>query len=298
MPSKKCGCGREISSFRRSDVCHVCRDEKQRVRAKQNQLVARTAAAKVTGKTLVHSCFYGNGSNDPFVLDRCHCKQLVTAHEAGVLVSDGDAFNFSIEHREYKSYDGTGAIVLKKRFQTPPVSTLAGRIGIERVFINGTSKKPRKEGGTPYPTEASKTYNAKEMAAMRITAQEDREWRHAEMMARIDVENEIAVAEQKKLIKVYSDEAWLELERTFAIHRGFHDGIGHDERTLGGTGITQSQLAMPQDDEIEEQNDQTTIIEPQADEGAEPATTDDIENDIETDCLEDLAEAENEEMAA
>jgi hypothetical protein len=171
-----------------------------------------------------------------------------------------------------------GDICEISRIKNPPTSTLGQRVAIERKTV---------------------TFDEKGIARMRAVAEEDRLLRNEEQVFKIEIEHELAIEALTRITKVYSDDEWQQLDRTFSLHRGFYDGIGTSDLTLGGVGVDRLPRFKPMsDEEIEDQEHATT--ENAANENfteTESKTTDDTEQ-TEFEPTESLIEIEEFEEAA
>jgi len=207
------GCGRELGALqRRGAKCRECQaQERQALKDMRHQ--QRGAVAKLKGASiLLHSCL-SNGVLDPPI--DCLCRKYITVDQARHLVN---VVGRAVDFETRKEFFNNAPIIEKNRLKSPPLSTLGQRVAIQRKIEH-------------------RDLNESDIARLKATADEDKLWRARELACKIDVEHAIAVEERMKLVRVYSDKEWLEMEATFALHRGFLDGIGIDERTLGSVGL-------------------------------------------------------------
>ena len=141
----------------------------------------RTEKARQAGLALVHSCL-SNGLIDPS--GPCLCRHYVSAERARDMVAKGRVVDLATREAVFRG----GPVVEKSRLKCPPISSLGQRIAIERKIVRG---------GSPV-SEA-------EIVRMKASVAEDKAWRQAEFDSKIDIEHQLAIAEQSKLI-VFVDE--------------------------------------------------------------------------------------------
>ena len=260
MPIRYCvtGCGNTLGLMVRSNTrCRKCRDkEVQTLRtAKREQ---RAAVAKINGAILLHSCL-SNGVLDPAPPGGCLCRKFISVSQARQLVDAGRAVDWTTR----KEFFNNGPIVEKSRRLAPPISSLGQRVAIERRTEH-------------------RDLDEREITRLKASIEEDKFWRAREEDCKIDIEHQIAVEAQAKLIRSYTDAEWLAIEREFALHRGFCDGIGHDERTLGSVGLNvRSQRAtQTDDDEIQDRDEETVTNETEAENEPTPIDGTETEGEV------------------
>jgi hypothetical protein len=227
MPERVCECGNKLSSMNRSLKCYRCKEEARKIK-QATKRVNILEEMKAAGRVRVHSCI--SHLLDPAPL-KCSCRKFVSFEEAKRYIEIGRCLDWKTRKPMFSG----NAIVERSRQKCPPLSTLGARIAIERSIVR--DRIPVNEAA---------------IARMKRSVAEDKAWRNIESDLKIDIEHEIALEEQNKLIKFYTPDEWADIEQTFSLHRGFYDGIGTDDRTLGGVGRNHRlQDAVSDDDSYE-----------------------------------------------
>jgi hypothetical protein len=272
MTERFCDCGNKLSSINRSLKCYQCKEkaEYEKRREADEKILAE---AKARGLVRLHSCI--SSLHDPMP-KRCTCRKFITFDEARAFIKSGRAVDFQTR----KACFCENAIVEASRHKNVPRSTIGARVAIERKIVQPI-------------------YDERDIARMRATAEEDRRLRREEQACKADIEHALATEAQAKLI-VFVDEAVFDeaKKRSWGRPEIF---VTHEERTSIGRDVGSvieepepideaEVIETDETDENEEQNDQTIATEADADENAESAPAD-------TESVEELAEAENENLA-
>jgi hypothetical protein len=131
---------------------------------------------------------------------------------------------------------------------------------------------------------------------MKASVAEDKAWRQAEFDSKIDIEHELSLAEQNKLVKFYSPLSWLMMEQIQRTLPVYVSGIGHDERSSAGK--TKPQRIDYED--TEEHYAKTTSTETEANPHIEstPSTDTHTEDEITCESIDAVIEAEEMAQAA
>jgi hypothetical protein len=213
MPDRFCvtGCGNKIGSMSHAKKCRSCKERDERT-AKESNREVRTEKAKQAGLVLVHSCL-SNGLIDPS--GPCLCRRYVSLERAKDMVAKGMVLDMATRDAVFRG----GPVVEKSRLKCPPISSLGQRIAIERKIVRHD-------------------YDEKEIARMKATADEDRRSMVEERRCKIDIEHELAIEEQAKLI-VRID------EQTFERMKAHSDGrpgifVAQDDRSSIGRDVGSS----------------------------------------------------------
>ena len=268
MPDRFCvtGCGNKLGPMQLSNSkCRGCKEKdthEKRRQAGQRILDENKAA----GRVRLHSCVAH--LLDPMPKS-CQCRKFVTFTEAREFIRIGRAVDF----RTREACFHERAIVEASKQKNPPVSTLGSRIAIERIVVN--------DGGN--------RFDEKEIAKMKASIAEDSSWRKAERDSKVDFEHQLALEHQALLVRVHSDEEWLEIEQVQRTLPGYVCGVGQDERTsIGRTVRGCSETSEGVDTEQESVGDGFGIVDTEQPEGDE--REEELEVGEETD-IEDMAEA-------
>jgi len=253
-----------------SKRCWTCKERE--IREKRCQAKQKTLdEAKGRGMVQLHSCI--SNIHDPMPVS-CGCRKLITFAEAENYIRVGRAVDFLTRSANFFQR----AVVERSRHKNPPVSSLGQKIAIERQI-------------------ARPDLSEKDIVRMQAVAEEDKRQRSIEQDCKIEIEHELGVEALTKITRLYTDEEWRELERTSSLHCTFNDGIGHDERTLGGTGINKQAEHVNLHDDIEEQYATTINEQTDTDPDSEPTSSEvcDTESEVEIDTDQEEVEEECEE---
>jgi len=181
MPERLCQCGNKLSSMNRSVRCYECKGKdayEKRRQAGQKVL----DEAKAAGRVRLHSCI--SNIHDPMP-KACSCRKFITFADAQQFVKIGRVVDFMTRSPSFFER----AVVEKSKLKNPLISSVGSRVAIERVVVNS--------GGNQF--------DEAEITRMKQTVAEDQAWRKVERDSKIDIEHDIAIEEQSKLI-VFVDE--------------------------------------------------------------------------------------------
>jgi hypothetical protein len=184
-----CQCGRALSKFggSRSSLCRQCRERNEQEKLAQKRSakrLGREAVVASAGMVLLHTCL-----SSPFDAPKeCACRKLIAKAQASEMVVKEGAIDF--ENR--KPIFANRAILAAVRFKQPPISTLGGRVGMDRAI---TGDKPPLTG--------------QEIERLRAIAAEDRMWRSLERRSKVAIENELAISAMRSITIVVDEDEWL-----------------------------------------------------------------------------------------
>jgi hypothetical protein len=229
MPDRFCvNCNSKLVSINRSVRCRACREVAKKIK-QRTEREKRMDDLKQTGMILVHSCL-SDGRYDP-ASSSCECRKFVPIERAKDMIAKGRCLDMATRDACFRQ----GPIVETSRLKCPPISSLGQRIAIERKVVNHD-------------------FNERELLRIKATADEDRRLRIVEQDCKIEIENEIAIAERTKLTRVYSDEEWLEIEQIQKTLPVYVSGIGRDERSTVGRNARSSEVLIDDAKETERQS--------------------------------------------
>jgi hypothetical protein len=204
-----CECGQKLSSISRSIKCYRCREEAKRIKQRTDR-GKRIEDLKQAGMVLVHSCL-SNGLLDP-AEETCLCRRYVTVERAKDMVAKGRVLDMATRDACFRG----GPVVEKSRLKCPPISSIGQRIAIERKIVRHD-------------------YDEKEIARMKTTADEDRRLRIEERDCKIDIEHQLAIEEQAKLIILIDEKTFDEMKAQSFGRPGIF--VTQDERSSVGRDI-------------------------------------------------------------
>jgi hypothetical protein len=207
MSERVCPCGNKLSSMNRSLRCYKCKEKdayEKRRQAGQKQL----DEAKAAGRVRLHSCI-SNAFHDPMPT-ACSCRKFVTFDQAREFIRTGRCVDF--QTRSSNLFDR--AIVERSRLKSMPVSTLGQRIAIERKTVE---------------------FDEKEIARMKAAVEEHKILRIQEQSCKIDIEHDLAIEEQNKLIVLVDEETFDEMKARSWGRPGIFNRI--EERTSVGVDV-------------------------------------------------------------
>jgi hypothetical protein len=208
MSERVCQCGNKLSSMNQSLKCYVCKEKyayEKRRQAGQKKL----DEAKAAGRVRLHSCI--SDINDPMPM-ACSCRRFVTFDKAREFIRTGRCVDFKTRSANFFER----AIVERSRLKSMPLSTLGQRIAIGRKI----------------------EYDEEEIARMKAIADEDRQLRIEEWDCKIDIEHDLAIAEQNKLIVFVEEKTFDEMKEKTWGRPGIFNRI--EERTSIGLDIAKA----------------------------------------------------------
>jgi hypothetical protein len=250
--------------------CRDCRQRDDQVIKELNRRIRTESTAKIAkkaGLVRLHSCL----ANIADYLDApppCLCRKYVSIEKARELIRIGQAVDF--ESRQACFHER--AIVEASKHKNPPLSTIGSKIAIERVVVNSEGNQ----------------FDKAEITRLKQTVAEDQAWRKIERDSKIDIEHDIAVEEQNKLI-IFVDEG--EFEEMKARSWGRPDlFVLKDERTSLGrdVGSSRGDSSIDVDESDAEQPTETE----ESGDPSEDANQIELDEEVE----ETEIEAESEEM--
>ena len=192
----------------RSLKCYRCKanDEYEKRRQAAQKILVE---AKAAGLVRLHSCI--STLHDPMP-KTCKCRKFVTFADAREFIKLGRAVDFRTREACFHGR----AIVERSRMKSMPLSTLGQRIAIERKV----------------------EYDEEEIARMKVIADEDKRLRLEECDCKIDIEHDLALEEQAKLIVFVDEREFEEMKERSWGRPGLFNRI--EERTSIGLNVTKA----------------------------------------------------------
>ncbi len=177
-------CSSVIPKWKAKNVstCSVaCKFKRKDSEAKKKRK-ERSQEKQKNGHVLFHSCIFGGGGGlDPFVLERCNCRKLVSQEKAQSLIARGEALDFETRTPVFAG----GAIVqIGKLLRTGRSAT------VEKAHVARLVEKPEKKARE----------RTKSLEELRVAVAQDKAERFEEEKLRLEIYNEITVEAQRRWI--------------------------------------------------------------------------------------------------